>query len=139
MPHIDAEVVGRQVGLPIAVDRDGVDVVGVSIGEDSSGADLHHQICGFQHRHLGCQDWRKMKGKQYIIAEQTETRYTFIQITVVQASACTCREVMVVMSLSRPSSSFRLYPSGRLSLSLTFHSLTVLSFAGIKDLHTTGS
>lgn len=54
MPHIDAEVVGRQVGLPVAVDRDGVDVVGVSIGEDPSGANLDHQIGGFQHRHLGC-------------------------------------------------------------------------------------
>ena len=39
----------------------------------------------------------------------------------------TCREVTVEMSLIRPSSSFRLYPSGRLSLSLTFHSLMVLS------------
>ena len=42
MPHIDAEVVGRQVGLPITVDRDGIDVVGVSIGENSSGANLYH-------------------------------------------------------------------------------------------------
>ncbi len=39
----------------------------------------------------------------------------------------TCREVTVEMSLMRPSSSFRLYPSGRLSLSLTFHNLMVLS------------
>lgn len=62
MPHIDAEVVGRQVGLPVAVDRDGVDVVGVSIGEDSPGANLDHQVRGFQHRHLGRQDWRIIKG-----------------------------------------------------------------------------
>lgn len=34
------------------------------------------------------------------------------------------------MSLIRPSSSFRLYPSGLLSLSLTFHSLMVLSVTG---------
>lgn len=39
----------------------------------------------------------------------------------------TCREVTVEISLMRPSSSFRLYPSGRLSLSLTFHNLMVLS------------
>lgn len=59
----------------------------------------------------------------------------------VQASICerTCREVMVEMSLSRPSSSFRLYPSGLLSLSLTFHSLMVLSLAGKKNLNITGS
>lgn len=39
---------------------------------------------------------------------------------------------MVEVSLSRPSSSFRLYPSGLLSLSLTFHSLMVLSVTGRK-------
>lgn len=31
VPHIDAEVISRQVGLPVAVDRDGVDMVGMSV------------------------------------------------------------------------------------------------------------
>lgn len=61
VPHIDAEVISGQVGLPIAVDRDGVDMVSVSVGEHSSGADLYHQIRGLQHRHLRSRDWRKMK------------------------------------------------------------------------------
>lgn len=52
VPHIDAEVIGRQVGLPVAVDRDGVDMVGVSVGEDSPGSNLYHQVCRLQHRHL---------------------------------------------------------------------------------------
>lgn len=42
VPHVDAEVVSRQVGFPIAVDWDGVDMVGMSISEYSSGTDLHH-------------------------------------------------------------------------------------------------
>lgn len=56
MPHVDTEVVSRQVGLPITVDRDGVDMVSVPVGEHSSGANLYHQIRGFQHRHLRCRD-----------------------------------------------------------------------------------
>lgn len=52
VPHIDAEVISRQVRLPVTVDWDGVDMVGVTIGEHSSGTDLYHQICRFQHGHL---------------------------------------------------------------------------------------
>lgn len=52
VPHIDAEVVSRQVGLPITVDWDGVDMVGMSIGKHPSGTDFYHQICRLQYRHL---------------------------------------------------------------------------------------
>lgn len=60
VPHIDAEVIGRQVGLPVAVDRDGVDMVSVSVGEDSPGSNLYHQVCRLQHRHL----WHKEGGEE---------------------------------------------------------------------------
>lgn len=46
----------------------------------------------------------------------------------------TRKVVMVAGSLNLPSSSFKLYPSGLLSLSLIFHSFTVLSEN--KPLHT---
>lgn len=52
MPHIDTQVISGQVGFPITVDRDGVDMIGMTIGEHSSGADLDHQIGGFQYWHL---------------------------------------------------------------------------------------
>lgn len=164
MPHIDAEVISRQVGLPITVDRDGVNMVGMSIGENSSGANLYHQICRFEYWHLqhwegrknnakrskklkiqgrvwGYKRWDYMKAKNWFAKYKTpytyKTTLTKLKLCPVQAIICkhTCREVMVEMSLIRPSSSFRLYPSGLLSLSLTFHSLMVLSLATKKDLH----
>ena len=49
-----------------------------------------------------------------------------------------CSEVAVAMSLILPSSSFRLYPSGRLSLSLTFQSLMVLSVSEGNGVRGTG-
>lgn len=61
VPHIDAEVISRQVGLPIAVDRNGVNMVGMSVGENSSGANLYHQICRLEYWHL--QRWEGRKNK----------------------------------------------------------------------------
>lgn len=52
VPEVDAQVVCRHVRLAVAVDGDGVDVVGVAIGEDPPWAHLHHQIHGLQHGHL---------------------------------------------------------------------------------------
>ena len=49
VPEVDAKVIGRQVGLTVAVDRDGVDVVGVRVSKHSSGAGLHHQVHGMKH------------------------------------------------------------------------------------------
>lgn len=45
-----------------------------------------------------------------------------------RVSHLTCSDVTVDRSLSFPSSSFRLYPSGLLSRSVIFHNLIVLSF-----------
>lgn len=53
VPEVDAQVVGRHVGLAVAVDGDGVDVVGVAIGKDPPRAHLYHQVHGLQHGHLG--------------------------------------------------------------------------------------
>lgn len=52
VPEVDPQVVRWHVGLVIRVDRDGVDVVGVGIGEHPPRANLHHQVHGLQHRHL---------------------------------------------------------------------------------------
>lgn len=52
IPQVDAKVICGQISLTIAVDRDGVDVVGVSIRKHSSGAGLHHQVHGPEHWHL---------------------------------------------------------------------------------------
>lgn len=56
VPHVDAEVVGRQVGLPIAIDWDGIDMIGMSIGEHSPWTNLYHQVRRFQHRNLRCRN-----------------------------------------------------------------------------------
>lgn len=53
MPEVDPKVVSRHVGLVVRVDGDGVDVVGVGVGEHSAWAHLHHQVHRFQHGHLG--------------------------------------------------------------------------------------
>lgn len=47
MPHINAKVISRQVGFPIAVDGDGIDVVCVAVCKHPPGTNLHHQICWF--------------------------------------------------------------------------------------------
>lgn len=52
VPEVDPQVIGWHVGLVVGVDRDGVDVVGVGVGEHSPGAHLHHQVHGLQHRNL---------------------------------------------------------------------------------------
>ena len=73
VPHVDPEVVSRQVRLSIAIDGDGVDMVGVAIGEDASGPHLNHKVGGFQHGHLrqagresavmpSWEDWASMTG-----------------------------------------------------------------------------
>lgn len=58
VPEVDAQVVGRQVRGVVAVDGDGVDVVGVRVGERPARAGLHHQVHGLQRGHLpGAQPW----------------------------------------------------------------------------------
>ncbi len=52
MPHVDPEIISRQISLAIAIDWDGVDVVGVAVGKDSPRPYLHHQVSGLQDRHL---------------------------------------------------------------------------------------
>lgn len=49
------------------------------------------------------------------------------QLDFAQRQQFTCSDVTVERSLSFPSSSFKLYPSGLLSLSVIFHNLIVLS------------
>lgn len=49
------------------------------------------------------------------------------QLDFAQRQQLTCSDVTVERSLSFPSSSFKLYPSGLLSLSVIFHNLIVLS------------
>lgn len=56
MPEVDPQVISRHVGLIVRVDRDGVDVVGVSVGKYSPGAHLHHKVHRLQHRHLEIKD-----------------------------------------------------------------------------------
>lgn len=66
VPEVDAQVICRHVRLTVAVDGDGVDVVGVAIGEDPPRAHLHHQVHGLQHWHLwkrrGGQSWERRVG-----------------------------------------------------------------------------
>ena len=52
VPQVDAEVVGREVGLRVRVHRDGVDVVCVGVGEDAARARLHHELHRLEHRNL---------------------------------------------------------------------------------------
>lgn len=47
VPEVDAEVVCRQIRLVVAVDRDGVDMIGVSVGKHPPGTGLHHQVHGY--------------------------------------------------------------------------------------------
>lgn len=63
MPEVDAQVVRGHVRLAVAVDGDGVDVVGVAIGEDPPGAHLHHQIHRLQHGHLRRRRGGQSKGR----------------------------------------------------------------------------
>ncbi len=42
VPQIDPEVIGGQIRLVVAVDGDGVDVVGVSVGVNPPRTRLHH-------------------------------------------------------------------------------------------------
>lgn len=62
MPEVDPQVIGWHVGLVVGVDRDGVDVVGVGVGEHSPRAHFHHQVHWLQHRHLEesnlTEEWR---------------------------------------------------------------------------------
>lgn len=46
VPEVDPQVIGRHVGLVVGVDGDGVDVVGVGVGEHSPRTHLHHQVHG---------------------------------------------------------------------------------------------
>lgn len=47
VPQVDAQVVCRQVGLIVAVDRDGVDMVRVSVGEHPPWTGFHHEVHGY--------------------------------------------------------------------------------------------
>lgn len=62
MPEVDPQVVRRHVGLVVGVDRDGVDVVGVGVGEHSARAHFHHQVHGLQHWHLGQSSLSEQRG-----------------------------------------------------------------------------
>lgn len=48
VPEVDPQVIRRHVGLVVRVDGDGVDVVGVGVGEHSPRTHLHHQVHGLQ-------------------------------------------------------------------------------------------
>lgn len=52
VPQVYPQVVCRHVGLVVAVDGYGVDVVCVSVGEHPPGSSLHHQVHGPEHGHL---------------------------------------------------------------------------------------
>lgn len=52
IPQVYPEVVRGHVGLVVAVDGDGVDVVGVCVGKHPPRSGLHHQVHGPQHGHL---------------------------------------------------------------------------------------
>lgn len=126
-------------------------MVGMSIGEHSPRTNLYHQVRRFQHRNLRCRKMRHIKWEtrrkhtgvagsntsvwkrvtsQREWRSETSCDHNTLNYTRLHKHVSTCREVMVETSLTRPSSSFRLYPSGLLSLSLTFHSLMVLSVRG---------
>lgn len=65
VPEVYPQVVGRHVGLVVAVDGYGVDVVRVRVGKHPAGGGLHHQVHGPQHRHLqgtGSQQWARDAG-----------------------------------------------------------------------------
>lgn len=52
VPKVNAQVICRQVRFVVTVDRDGVDVVGVSVGEHPAWAGFHHEVHGYQNWHL---------------------------------------------------------------------------------------
>jgi len=52
VPQVYPQVVCRHVGLVVTVDGDGVDVVGMSVGEHPAGGGLHHQVHGPEHGYL---------------------------------------------------------------------------------------
>lgn len=66
MPEVDPQVIGWHVGLVVGVDGDGVDVVGVGVGEHSARAHLHHEVHRLQHRHLD-----KSVSKLEVVKKQT--------------------------------------------------------------------
>lgn len=45
VPHVDTEVISRQIGLSIAVNRDRVDMVRMSIRENPPWTDFYHEVC----------------------------------------------------------------------------------------------
>lgn len=47
VPEVDAEVICRQICLVVAVDRDGVDMIGVSVGKHPPGTGFHHEVHGY--------------------------------------------------------------------------------------------
>ena len=51
MPEVDPEIVSGHVGLLVTVDRDGVDVVGVCVGENPAWRRLHHEFHGLELGH----------------------------------------------------------------------------------------
>lgn len=72
----------------------------------------------------------QMPGIRYIFKSFTELVLPFFiqkQLNFGHGQKLTCSDVTVERSLSFPSSSFKLYPSGLLSLSVIFHNLIVLS------------
>lgn len=52
VPQVDAQVVCTEVGLLVGVDTDGVDVVGVRVGEYPARRRFHHQLHRLDYRHL---------------------------------------------------------------------------------------
>lgn len=52
VPQVDTQVVCTEVGLLVGVDTDGVDVVGVRVGEYPARRRFHHELHRLDYRHL---------------------------------------------------------------------------------------
>lgn len=69
MPQVDTEVISRQVCCPIAVHRNRIDVVRVSIGKHSTRTRFNHQFHRLEHGNTEWRYWRRINWRTQLIAQ----------------------------------------------------------------------
>ena len=86
VPQVDSQIVCGHVGLVVAVDGDGVDVVGVCVGEHPPRSSLHHQVHGPQHGDL----WQLGVMQRGRGGEGEERERRRITLPTGHVNTCTC-------------------------------------------------